>query len=92
MPNLVMWPESSLDIALWIKFKMAAILQGQTKFVLNKQFRQNRSKFMILVSTITFSHTHHLVALSRKHLRHIKFYKPRRLPSDEQTGKHIGVT
>ena len=26
---IVMWPEKSLDIALWKKFKMAAIFQGQ---------------------------------------------------------------
>ena len=27
-PDLVVWPESSLNIFLWIKFKMAAIRQG----------------------------------------------------------------
>ena len=31
---------------------------------------------MTLVSTIEFSSTHHLVALSRNHFRHFRFQKP----------------
>ena len=30
MPDLVVWSEITLDIALWVKSKMAAIFQGQT--------------------------------------------------------------
>ena len=35
--DLVVWPVSFLDIALWVKSKMAAISQGQTKFELSKK-------------------------------------------------------
>ena len=35
-------------------------------------FRHNRRRFMTLVSTIGFSHTHQLVALSINHFRHFR--------------------
>ena len=67
MPDLVVWPESTLHIALWVKSKIAAIWQGQTEFVPNTNLfhsRQNRSIIIILVSTREFSYTHDL---SKKH-------------------------
>ena len=47
-------------------------------------FRQNRRRFMTLVSTIEFSSTHRLVALSRNHFRHFRFQKSKWRPSDKQ--------
>ena len=47
-------------------------------------FWQNRRRFMILVSTIEFFYTHHLVALSRNHFRHFRFKKPKWRSSDKQ--------
>ena len=37
-PDIVVWPESTLAIALWVKFKMASFLTGLF------------SRFMVLVS------------------------------------------
>ena len=54
MPYLVMWTQSALDIPLWVKHpRWLPFGQGQT---LNKyNFPQNRSRCMILVSTMGFS-------------------------------------
>ena len=40
IPDLIVWPERSSNILLWVKFRMAAICQvnGQTKFVSNNCF------------------------------------------------------
>ena len=50
----------------------------------------NRRRFMILVSAIGFSYTHHLVALSRNHFRHFRFQKPKWRPSDKKIGNSGG--
>ena len=42
MSDLVAWAESTLDIAVCVKSKMTAILQGQTKN--NYNFQQNGSR------------------------------------------------
>ena len=63
MPDLVLWSEIILDIALRVKSKMAAIWpRSNIKLI---SFPMNRNRCMILVSTIRFSGMPDLVVLSK---------------------------
>ena len=44
MTDLVVWSKITLDVALWLKSKMAAFAQGQT--VNQYHFRHNRGRFV----------------------------------------------
>ena len=46
---------------------------------------------MTLVSTIGFSYTHHLVALSRNHFRHFRFQTPKWRPRNKIGNRRGGV-
>ena len=54
MPGLVMWPQNTLHIALWVKhLRLPPFGQGQALNWYN--FPQNRSRCIIVVFTIGFS-------------------------------------
>ena len=53
MPDIMVWPEIILAIALWVKSKMATITV-KVKLCKN-HFRQNGPQSIILMSTIGFS-------------------------------------
>ena len=62
MPDLVVLSKNTLDVALWVKSKMAAFAQGQ--IVNQYHFRHNRGKLMFEVSIMGFSGMPDIVVLS----------------------------
>ena len=51
MPDIMVWPEIILDIAMWVKSKMASI----SARLCYKLTSSNRRKSILLVSTLGFS-------------------------------------
>ena len=78
MPDLVVWSEITLDIALWVKYKMAAFVQGQT--INSYHFQNDRGKFVFLVSIMGFSGTPYIVVLSEDILHIALWVKNSRWP------------
>ena len=62
MPDLVVWSEITLDVALWVNPRWPPFAQGQT--VNQYHFRHNRGRFMFEVSIMGFSGMPDIVVLS----------------------------
>ena len=63
MPDLVVWPENTLDVALWVKNpRWSPFIQGQT--INLYYFRYNRGIFVFFVSIMGFSGMPDMVVLS----------------------------
>ena len=50
MSDIVVWPESILDIAMWVRYKMTLFIHDQTQLLYH--FQDNKNRFMNLVYTI----------------------------------------